>query len=142
MAHTLAKWGPYGLAALRIITALLFVQHGLMKLVSFPGPQAGVPDPMPVIVVVAAWIEIVGGSLIAVGLLTRSTAFLCSGTMAVAYFVVHAPQSVWPGLNGGEGAIFFCLIFFHLVFAGPGAVSLDGVLRERKGLQASDAASR
>src|SRR5215475_8641279 len=122
-------WSPRVLAALRIITALLFIEHGLMKLVAFPAAVPGLPSPLPTILVVAALIEIVGGALIAVGLFTRIAAFICSGEMAAAYFISHAPQSFWPALNGGDAAILFCFVFLYLVFAGAGAWSVDQFLR-------------
>lgn len=127
----LATWSPRVLSVLRIITALLFMEHGLMKLFDFPAPQPGVPDPLPMILVAAAWIEVVGGGLIALGLFTRAAAFLSSGQMAVAYFMAHGSQGFWPALNGGEAAILFCFVFLYLVFAGPGPWSLDAVVRKR-----------
>jgi len=127
----LATWSPRVLSLLRVIAALLFMEHGLMKLFAFPGPQPGAPDPLPAILVAAASIEVVGGGLIALGLFTRAAAFLCSGMMAVAYFMAHASQGFWPALNGGEPAILFCFVFLYLVFAGPGTWSLDAVVRKK-----------
>jgi len=124
----LETWSPRVLAAVRIITALLFIEHGLMKLVAFPAAVPGLPTPLPTILLVAALIEIVGGALIAVGLFTRITAFICSGEMAVAYFMFHAPRGFWPSLNQGEPAILFCFIFLYLAFAGAGAWSVDALL--------------
>jgi putative oxidoreductase len=120
-------WSSRALAALRIATGLLFVEAGLVKLVHFPAaPDA--PNPLPVLIVVAGCLELVGGSLITLGLITRVTAFLLSGEMALAYFMVHAPRSFWPAVNHGDPAILFCFIFLHLVLAGPGAWSLDSVV--------------
>lgn len=127
----LDAWAPRVLSLLRIITALLFMEHGLMKLFGFPGPQPGVPDPLPMMLVAAAWIEVVGGGLIALGLFTRAAAFLCSGMMAVAYFTAHATQGFWPALNGGEAAVLFCFVFLYLVFAGGGTWSLDAIVRKK-----------
>lgn len=127
----LVAWSPRVLSLLRVISALLFVEHGLMKLFHFPAPQPGAPDPLPTLLLAAASIEVVGGGLIAVGLFTRAAAFVCSGQMAVAYFMAHGSQGFWPALNGGEGAILFCFIFLYLVFAGPGTWSLDAVVRKR-----------
>lgn len=124
-------WAPRVLSLLRVITALLFMQHGLMKLWDFPGPQEGAPDPLPPILMAAAWMEVVGGGLIALGLFTRIAAFVCSGQMAVAYFMAHATQGFWPALNHGELAIMYCFVFFYLVFAGPGIWSLDALVRKR-----------
>src|SRR5215475_12045816 len=118
-------WSPRVLAAVRIITALLFIEHGLMKLVAFPAAVPGLPSPLPAILVAAAAIEIVGGALIAAGLFTRIAAFICSGEMAVAYFMFHAPQSFWPAVNQGDAAILFCFVFLYLAFAGAGAWSID-----------------
>ncbi|MFL5255289.1 MAG: DoxX family protein [Rhodopila sp.] len=122
---SLAKLPPVALTLLRIVPALLFMEHGLMKLIHFPAPQPGVPEPLPLILILAALIEVVGGGLIALGLYTRIAAFICSGEMAFGYFMAHAPRSFWPGINGGDAAILFCLIFFYLTFAGPGTLSLD-----------------
>jgi putative oxidoreductase len=124
-------WAPRVLSILRIMAALLFMEHGLMKIFEVPGPQTGAPDPLPPLLAAAAWIEIVGGGLIALGLFTRTAALICSGEMAVAYFMMHAAQGPWPGLNGGDAAILFCFVFLYLVFAGPGPWSLDAVVRKR-----------
>ena len=77
-------------------------------------------------------IEVVGGGLIALGLFTRAAAFVCSGQMAAAYFMAHAPSSFWPALNHGEPAILFCFVFLYLVFAGGGPWSLDRIVRNVK----------
>ncbi|MDE2065548.1 MAG: DoxX family protein [Bradyrhizobium sp.] len=124
----LESWSPRVLAVVRIITALLFIEHGLMKLVAFPAAIPGLPSPLPGIMLAAALIEIIGGTLIAVGLLTRIAALLCSGEMAAAYFMFHAPKSFWPAVNQGDAAILFCFVFLYLVFAGAGAWSLDACL--------------
>lgn len=79
----------------------------------------------------AGCIELVGGFLIALGLFTRPAAFIASGTMAVAYFMVHAPQSFFPVLNGGAEAILYCFVFLYLAAAGGGHVSVDALLRKR-----------
>jgi putative oxidoreductase len=128
----LDAWSPRVLAAVRIITALLFIEHGLMKLVAFPATIPGLPTPLPTILVAAAVIEIVGGALIAVGLFTRIAAFICSGEMAAAYFMFHAPQSFWPAVNQGDAAILFYFVFLYLAFAGAGAWSLDAGLPTQK----------
>lgn len=124
-------WAPRVLALLRIMTALLFTEHGLMKLVGFPATQPGAPHPLPAMLILAALIEVVGGGLLAAGLFTRVTAFIASGEMAIAYFLVHAQKGFWPALNLGEPAILFCFIFLYLAFAGPGAWSLDTQFRRR-----------
>jgi putative oxidoreductase len=113
------------LAVLRIVTALLFAEHGLMKLFDFPAAQ--VSGPLPMLLVLAALIEITTGALILLGLFTRAAAFIASGEMAVAYFIAHFPKSFWPGINMGDAAILFCFIFLYLASAGGGAWSLDQV---------------
>ena len=126
----LTAWSPRVLSLLRIIAALLFMEHGLMKLAHFPIAQPGAPDPLPPVLLAAAWIEVVGGGLVALGLFTRAAAFVCSGEMAFAYFTAHASKSFWPGVNQGDPAILFCFIFLYLAFAGGGPWSLDRVVRK------------
>lgn len=128
---SLAAWSPRALSLLRIMSALLFMEHGLMKLVHFPAAQPGAPDPLPTLLLVAAAIEVVGGLLLLVGLFTRIVAFVCSGEMAVAYFMVHAKQSFYPGLNGGDAAILFCFVFLYLACAGGGEWSVDALVRKK-----------
>jgi putative oxidoreductase len=119
----LSRWQPQLLAILRIVTALLFLEHGTMKLFHFPAPQ--MPGPLPTMLLVAAIIELVAGVLIALGLFTRIAAFIASGEMAVAYFMGHFPKSPWPGVNMGDAAILFCFVFLYLAAAGAGAWSID-----------------
>jgi putative oxidoreductase len=119
------KWAPRALALLRVITALLFLEHATMKFLQFPAPIPGVLYPLPAIMLIAGAIEVVTGLLIIIGFQTRIAAFIASGEMAIAYFIAHAPQSFWPVLNMGEAAILFCFIFFYLAFAGAGAWAID-----------------
>ncbi|EPE98055.1 DoxX family protein [Rhizobium grahamii] len=119
----LSAFQPYALAALRIIAALLFIEHGTMKLFAFPAAQ--MEGPLPPLLLAAALIEVVGGLLVLIGLFTRPVAFILSGQMAVAYFMAHGSKAFWPALNGGEAAILFCFIFLFIFFAGPGALSVD-----------------
>ena len=121
-------WSPRVLTAVRIVTALLFMEHGLMKLVAFPAAAPGLPTPLPAILVAAAVIEVVGGALVTVGLFTRIAAFICSGEMAAGYFMAHAPKSFWPAVNQGDAAILFCFVFFYIAVAGAGAWSLDALM--------------
>ncbi|HEY5071971.1 MAG TPA: DoxX family protein [Caulobacteraceae bacterium] len=129
--NNLTIWAPRVLSLLRVVAALLFIEHGAMKLFHFPAAQPGAPVPLPPNLLAAGWIEVVGGGLLLLGLFTRPVAFVISGEMAVAYFTVHLRQGVWPGLNGGGEAILYCFLFFYLVFAGGGAWSLDCALRKR-----------
>jgi len=120
------EWSPRILSVLRIVTALLFLQHGLMKSFAFPAPIPGM-DHLPPILITASIIELVCGTLITLGLFTRIAAFIASGEMAVAYFMGHISRGFWPALNQGEAAIMFCFIFLYLVFAGPGEWSVDAM---------------
>lgn len=119
----LAVYREQGLAALRIMTGLLFLEHGTMKLFSFPVAQGG--DHLSPLMLTAALLEFIGGILITVGFLTRPVAFILSGQMAVTYFMAHASRGFWPALNNGEAAILFSFIFIYLFFAGAGAFSVD-----------------
>ncbi len=118
-------WAPRFLSILRIMTALLFLEHGTQKLLGFPASDY-VPAFMS-LPWIAGVLELFGGAVLAVGLFTRPVAFILSGQMAVAYFIAHAPASFFPVLNGGESAILFCFIFLYLVFAGPGPWSVDAM---------------
>ena len=127
----LSAWAPRVLSLLRIVTALLFIEHGLMKLISFPGPVPGMTYPLSAMAIFAGILETVGGALVLVGLFTRPVAFILSGEMAVAYFMVHMKMGPWPALNYGDPAILFCWIFLYLVFAGPGSWTLDARFAKR-----------
>lgn len=114
------------LAVLRIVSGLLFFEHGLQKFASFPpGPAAGMGLQFNSMAAYAGVIELVCGFLIAIGLFTRPAAFLASGTMAVAYWTVHAKMNLFPVNNMGDAAILYCFVFLYLVFAGAGPLSLD-----------------
>lgn len=122
----LERTRPKALAALRIMTGLLFLAHGTQKLLSFPaGERAGSGLAFDSPGAFAGIIELVCGLLVTLGLFTRPAAFLASGTMAAAYFIAHAPQGFYPVNNGGDAAILFCFVFLYLCVAGPGAWSLD-----------------
>ncbi|WP_236020507.1 DoxX family protein [Sabulicella rubraurantiaca] len=126
MTDTLDRYAPHALAVLRIATAIIFMLHGTQKLFGFPAPpSSGLPEVFPLFWI-GAVLEFVGGFLILLGLLTRPVAFFLSGEMAVAYWMFHAPRSLYPTLNGGDAAILYCFVFLLLVFTGPGAWSLDG----------------
>ena len=126
-------WRDRALAVFRIVASLIFISSGTTKLFGFP-PS---PVPMPPIelmsqIGIGALMEVVGGLLILVGLFTRPTAFILSGEMAVAYWQFHAPGSFWPTVNQGIPAILLCFFFLYLVFAGPGAWSIDSLLARRR----------
>ncbi len=120
-----ATWASRILAILRIVAGLLYLTHGLVKLFGFPPGAAPGKVPLGTLFGVAGVIELAGGVLVVLGLFTRPVAFLLSGQMAVAYFMIHAPQGFYPVLNGGELAILYCFVFLYLAAAGGGAWSVD-----------------
>lgn len=120
----LSRWQPQLLAVLRIVTALLLLEHGLSKFFAFPVPFP--VHPLPPLLIAAGVIELVAGLLVTIGLFTRIAAFIASGELAVAYFIGHFPKSFWPVANMGEAAILFCFVFLYIAAAGPGAWSVDG----------------
>jgi putative oxidoreductase len=116
------------------MSGLLFLAHGTQKFLSFPlGERAGSGLALDNPGAFAGIIELVTGVLIALGLFTRPAAFVASGTMAVAYFLAHAPQNPFPVNNGGDAAILYCFVFLFLVFSGPGAFSAESLLKKRRG---------
>ncbi len=129
MDGSLTTWSPRVLALLRIVTALLFIEHGTMKLFGFPAGDHPMSIALFSLMGLAGVLEAFGGLLVLVGLFTRPVAFLLSGEMAVAYFTAHLPHAFYPVFNHGEAAILFCFVFLYLVFAGPGAWSLGALLR-------------
>jgi putative oxidoreductase len=129
--NRLNAWSPQVLSVLRIITGLLFGEHGTMKLLHWPVPQPGASAHLPPLLLTAGVLEMVGGALIVLGLFTRPTAFILCGQMAVAYWIAHAPRGTYPAVNMGDAAILYCFVFLYLVFAGPGPISLDAMMRRR-----------
>jgi len=124
-----AAWSPRLLGLLRIVTAILFMEHGAQKLLGFPPSDHGSPELLSLLGA-AGILELAGGFFILIGLFTRPVALLLAGEMAVAYWLVHAPKAFYPALNGGDAAILFCFIFLYLVAAGPGAFSVEGARKK------------
>ncbi len=119
------EWAPRLLSVLRIVAALLFLQHGMQKMFGFPVPP---PTGLPAMLTLgwyAGAIELVGGVLLLVGLFTRPVAFIMSGEMAFAYWIAHAPRNTFPIVNGGDLAILYCFVFLYIAFAGAGAWAVD-----------------
>lgn len=116
------------LSVLRIVVALLYIEHGTQKLFGFPPP----PQPMHIALAslmgVAGILETVGGIGLLLGLFTRPIAFLLAGEMAIAYFKVHFQRGLFPINNMGELAILYCFIYLYLMFAGAGPWSLDAAI--------------
>jgi putative oxidoreductase len=115
-------------ALFRIVTAFLYACHGAQKMFGAFGGQ----EMHHGILFWAAWIEIIAGPLIGIGLFTRVAAFIASGEMATAYFKMHAPHSFWPIVNHGELPVAFCFAFFFIFFNGAGDYSLDRLIRRKK----------
>lgn len=128
----LDRFSPQLLSALRFVSGLLFVAHGTTKLFGFPATEmfAQPPETFSLIWFAGA-IELVGGALVTIGLFTRPAAFLCSGTMAFAYWMMHATQSFYPVQNGGDAAILFCFAFLYIAAAGPGPLSVDSAIGKK-----------
>lgn len=126
---------PYVLSAFRVVVGLLFACHGAASLFGVLGGAAGVGGT----IAAGTWpgwyaaaIQLVGGVLVLLGVGTRSAALISSGSMAYAYFDVHQSMALWPIQNGGEASAMFAWAFLLLVFTGPGALSLDRVLRRTR----------
>jgi putative oxidoreductase len=127
------KWASRLLSVLRIITGFMLVAHGAQKLFGFkaPPPAPGAPATqfsLLSLMGVAGVLEFFGGLLILFGLFTRPTAFILSGMLAVAYFMVHAPGGFWPIVNHGELAVLYCFVFLYMAAAGGGEWSIDRLL--------------
>jgi len=124
------RYASQALSLLRIVTALLFLMHGTGKVFGFP--PIGMSPPAMSLYWIAGIIEIIGALLLIAGLFSRIAAFILSGEMAVAYWMVHAPLSTFPIINHGESAILFCFVFLLIAAAGPGPWSVDASLRHRR----------
>ena len=122
MASFLRPYEPQAYALLRMVTGFLLLWHGTQKLLAFPVPPPPVP---PFVIAIAGPIELVGGLLVMIGLFAGWAAFLCSGLMAFAYWMVHGPQALLPIQNGGEVAVLFCFVFLYISARGSGIWSVD-----------------
>lgn len=129
--HLDGTWTLRALGLLRIVTGLLFLQHGTGKILGFPHSSMAFP-PAWSLYWAAGWLELVGSVLLIIGLFTRPVAFLLAGEMAIAYWAFHAPESIFPIINRGETAILFCFIFLLFAATGPGAWSIDEILAKRR----------
>ena len=129
MNETLAAWTPRALSVLRIIMGLMIIQHGMAKILGFPAVASFANLSPFSLIGVAGLIELIGGALLIVGLLTRPVAFIISGEMAFAYFMAHAPKDFYPLINGGTLAIMFCFTCLFLSTAGAGPWSVDAAIK-------------
>lgn len=128
----LQRWSPEILSVLRIVAALLFVQHGCAKLFHVPYQPMFAHLPLMSLLGIQGVIELVGGGLLTIGLFSRPVAFILCGDMAVAFFIAHFPKNWLPILNGGDLAVLFCFTFLYLWVAGPGPWSLDALMSGNK----------
>ena len=121
----LASRDSQAYALLRIVAGFLFIFHGSQKLFNFP---LEFPYPMSPLMQAAGLIEVIGGTMIMLGLFSRPIAFLCSGTMAVAYWMAHGLRDIFPILNGGELSALYCFIFLFIACKGSGIWSVDQII--------------
>jgi putative oxidoreductase len=125
----MSKWSSALLSVLRVMSGLAFLEHGTSKVLSFPHAAIHQGPPptglMAMLGQTSGVLELVGGILLVIGLFTRITAFILSGEMAVAYFLVHAKMGFYPMDNHGEAAVLYCFIFLYLAAAGAGPFSVD-----------------
>jgi putative oxidoreductase len=119
----LGRYSSPILGLVRIVTGLLFLEHGMTKYLNFP--PGDMHPPISSLLGMSGVIELVAGALIVLGFYSRIAAFIASGTMAAAYFLAHFPRSFFPVQNGGDAAILFCFIFLYLAAAGPGSFALN-----------------
>ncbi|MGA9121225.1 MAG: DoxX family protein [Bacteroidota bacterium] len=129
ISATWASLGPFLQSLLRIVTAVLFMQPGMMKLFAYPMgiPPNGGTVRLLTELGLAGILETFGGALLFLGIYTRPVAFLLSGEMAVAYFQVHFPRGYWPLMNGGTDAVFYCFLWLFFSAAGAGPLSVDAL---------------
>jgi len=134
LENLFAPYRPQLLSVFRIMAGLLLLQYGTAKILGFPAVQQFANVPMgrwPTWY--AGMIELIFGALLVVGLFSRISAFILSGLMALAYFIAHAPRSMFlPLANGGTLAILFCFAFLYLAVAGPGPWSVDALTRGKQ----------
>jgi putative oxidoreductase len=124
--NALSRYADVVYCIMRLFIGLLFACHGGQKLLGFP--PGGHGGPLEGLGLIGAYIELVGGFLIAFGLFTRVAALLASGMMAVAYFMVHAKGGFFPIINKGEPAVVYCFVFLYIFFRGPGLYALDSLI--------------
>ena len=129
MERWLEKYSGLFYALMRIVVGLLFASHGAQKLFGVFGGQGLLADPL---IIAAGVIEFVGGGLVALGLWAGYAAFVASGQMAVAYFMVHASGGFWPIVNKGELAVLYCFVFLFIASKGSGRLSLDAMTKKQR----------
>jgi putative oxidoreductase len=129
MNGIIAAWTPRALSALRIMTGLMIIQHGMAKIIGFPADPSIANFQPASLLWIAGFIELIGGALLILGLWTRPAAFILAGEMGVGYFIAHAPKSFFPLLNGGTLAIMYCFTCLYLATAGAGPWGVDAAMK-------------
>ena len=132
MEGLLGRYSTYVYAVIRIVFGFLIMMHGTQKMFGWP-PSGKPAAPLVGLALAAAIIELVGGLLVMVGLFSGYAAFILSGTMAVAYFMVHQPGGALPIMNGGELAVAYCFAFLYISTRGSGTWSIDSIFRRGGG---------
>lgn len=129
--NSLNRYSDTVYCIMRLVIGLLFACHGGQKILGFPPGGHGAGEGL---MLVGAWIELVGGFLIAFGLFTRIAALIASGEMAVAYFMFHAPGGIWGEKSpvNGEAAVLYCFVFLFILFHGAGSLSIDAMIGRGK----------
>lgn len=146
MINHLQRYAPTLFSVTRIVFGLFFMMHGLVIFhwihppaavgaVALRHSAASSEAAGGGLHLIAGFLDVLGGGLVVCGLFTRVVAFVLSGEMAWAYFMVHAPQNIWPIFNNGDAAVLYCWFFFLVVFVGPGPLSLDRILFSREGME-------
>lgn len=132
MSEVIGRFSPQAFALLRIMSGAMFLCHGTQKLLGWPPQESGGGGPKQLLMVVGAWIELAGGALILIGLFAGIAAFICSGEMAVAYFMAHVSRAhtIIPLQNKGELAALYCFVFLFIAAHGAGIWSVDDLLRK------------
>ena len=118
---------------MRLVVGLMFACHGLDKIFGMFTPK----EALPPLMAAGGWVEIICGFLVAFGLLTRVAAFVASGEMAVAFFMMHAPKGLIPYVNKGELAVVYCFVFFYIFLRGSGSLSIDAMMGRGKAATAT-----
>ncbi len=131
MERFLGKYAPYIFAIMRIMVGWMFAMHGLQKIFNIP-PGNNPPPALLSQIGVAGIIELVGGVMIAAGFFGSFAAFICSGLMAFAYFMAHAPQAFLPLVNRGELAVVYCFLFLYIAAHGSGVWSIDALMGKNR----------
>jgi putative oxidoreductase len=127
--EAIAAWAPRILSVLRIVDGLILLQYGMAKLFGWPAVEMFENLKWLSLFGIAGMFELVGGTLLILGLFTRPVAFILSGEMAAAYFIEHFPRGFFPILSEGDLAVSLCFTFLYFAFAGGGPWSLDALIR-------------